>query len=869
MAAVSAQITRESSAESNINVQSPHAVAASAGVMDIDRDSQQPPDSTPPTSVSVSESRSMENIKPAENDAALQLSGGRPKRSRTGKPNYNLKDLSEAQLPMGKMSSNRNASGLSGRTLVNRAEVNEHTHIEDEDEEPFTAKVDKALNTDWELPAGSPKGKGKSPARVQRRPSVKERVKEVKEGFKEAGKRAAGKAGSLKSSLGKRSHGIMESTKRSLGMVEEAPSPVKNKMLKELDIVGKKGILDEIDLDADYSAPPRPTKRAKTSTSAPLQELAQPTGPLQKTSDGKRVKKWHSQGLFVGQEPDFDPAVPGSKKLQKKKRPVSSSSTTDAKEDTKPAKPLGFVLPMFNHLEKEHNFIIPFDVFAPSLKKGDEKPKDWHRVNRNRLVGEAKELWEKEEKLPTSACVCKPPADGESGCDYDCLNRVMQYECNDKNCSLDASMCNNRAFAQLAARTKKGGAFDVGVEVVKTDQRGFGIRACRSFAAGQIIMEYTGEIISEGECQRRMREDYKDKACYYLMELERNLVIDGTKGSMARFINHSCAPNCEVRMLKVDGTPRMAVFAGEDGVMTGEELTYDYNFDNFGDAAQKCYCGASNCRGTLSRRLNASELKKQKVLDEARRKVAAEAMARAQKEEKAKAAAKTARGSGWTGWLAVDDPETKARLKAEKAAKEEAEKNSVRAARLAKRRGSLPAATAEKVQAVAEPKRRKTMNHSAPVSRRKSGVEKEEETPLVRSASHKSARRTSTGSRFTEDLVEDRPTSRRGIITKKTTIAVPMIDESADEEITVSPAAKRTSTASRAPPKADVQAKAGAEDEGEDEDGDVQMSDLVAPSASAPPKRNNSIRNRIEKVVKSTSKIGGGLRQSTLNFGKK
>ncbi|KXL50524.1 MAG: hypothetical protein FE78DRAFT_137712, partial [Acidomyces sp. 'richmondensis'] len=147
---------------------------------------------------------------------------------------------------------------------------------------------------------------------------------------------------------------------------------------------------------------------------------------------------------------------------------------------------------------------------------------------------------------------------------------------------------------------KKGGPYEVGVEVIKTTNRGFGVRSCRAFRPGQIIMEYTGEIISEAECQRRMREDYKDKQCYYLMELERGLIIDGTKGSMARFINHSCEPNCEVRMVKVNGTPRMGVFAGDDGISTGVELTYDYNFDNFGNTRQICYCGAPTCRGFLS-----------------------------------------------------------------------------------------------------------------------------------------------------------------------------------------------------------------------------------------------------------------------------
>lgn len=853
MAAVATQLTRESTTEShilsNIDVDMASATSASASI-DIDAEA---PASTPPTS--ISDSRSMESMK--VEDAAVSNSGGRPKRVRSGVTNYNLKALSEAQLPMSKISGSRNASGLSGRTLVNRADLAEE---DDEDEaEPFVAKIDKALNPDWELPAGSPKGKGKSPARVQRRPSVKDRVKDS---VKEASKKAVGKAGSLRSVLGKRGRDMMESGKRALGMAEEAPSPAKSKLLKELDLGGG-GLLDELDLDVELPAP-RPAKRAKTSTSAPLQELAQPTGPLQKTSDGKRVKKWQTEGLFVGQDANFDPARKGSKKLQKK-RPASSNSNIENQEEDQPAtkkqNAMNFSLPMFDYLEKNRDFTIPFDVFAPSLKKGDERPKDWYKINRNRLVGEAKELWEKSEKLPTSACVCRPPADGESGCDYDCLNRVMQYECNDKNCNLDPAMCNNRAFAQLAARTKKGGAFDVGVEVVKTDQRGFGVRACRSFSPGQIIMEYTGEIISEGECQRRMREDYKDKACYYLMELEKNLVIDGTKGSMARFINHSCSPNCEVRMVKVNGTPRMAVFSGDGGIMTGEELTYDYNFDNFGDAAQKCYCGAANCRGTLSRRLNASELKKQKAVDEARRKLAAEAAAKAQREEEKKKEVKKERGSGWRGWVAVDDPETKARLKAEKAAKEEAEKNSVRAARLARRRGSMGAAEVTEKPAKVDAKRRKTMNGIVATSSARQSEDTRRSTSL---------RRTSTGSKFTEDLAEgeQRPTSKRSTITKKTTVSVPIISESSgDDEIAVSPPTK---PAAAKPQVAVQEITAGAEEDEDDED--VVMSDLVAPKAKEV-KRNNSIRGRIEKAVgKAVGKAGsasGGLRQSTLNFGKK
>ena len=77
------------------------------------------------------------------------------------------------------------------------------------------------------------------------------------------------------------------------------------------------------------------------------------------------------------------------------------------------------------------------------------------------------------------------------------------------------------------------------------------------------------------------------------------MIIDATRGSVARFVNRtylplslsrsfqkyaltryqdSCEPNCRMEKWIVDNKPRMALFAGENGVETGEELTYDYNF---------------------------------------------------------------------------------------------------------------------------------------------------------------------------------------------------------------------------------------------------------------------------------------------------
>ena len=829
-----------------------------AGTKDDDSSSEGVSASTPPTSLNDSGSLGSAKAAVEPMDAIEEETTRRPKRARSSVSTYNLKQLTEAQ-DQENAGSKRNISGLTGLTLV-----------DDEDESPYGNKTDKAMNTmDWEATT-PPVRRSPRTAKVQRRPSVKDRVK-----------KAAGKVGSV---LGKRSREVMEAGKRKLGMSEIEESPQAKKVLKELD-TGTKGVLDEMDLsDEEFVAPARPAKRARTSAKAPLRDVDQtvaPTAAPLNITSGKRTKKWQKEGLYVGQDPEMDPSQVGGgagrNKLQKK-RPESSASNASEMTDAASSKAPFMTLPMFSYLDKTRDFIIPYDIYAPSYKKGDEKPKDWSKINRNRLVGEARDLWERSEKLPASACVCQKPAPGQQGCEDDCLNRVMQYECNDDNCNLDASECGNRSFAELAARTKKGGPFDVGVEVIKTPNRGFGVRSCRTFSPGQIIMEYTGEIISEAECQRRMREDYKDKQCYYLMELERGLIIDGTKGSMARFINHSCEPNCEVRMVKVNGTPRMAVFAGDQGVMTGEELTYDYNFDNFGTTQQICYCGAPNCRGFLSKRLNAAEQKKlAKEEVERRKKAAEEAIKRAQAEAKKKQV-QSDRGSSWRGWIAVDDPEVKERLKAEKKEREEAEKNSSRARRMAARLSGVPAADSKPPTPKQEvPKRRKSVQ-AAPKEPATEPVNTIEHTTVGASVvktttKRKHMRTTSTGSRFTEEL--SRPSSMQTLseTIKETKVSVSTTEvhkettRLVNEPSTAAGAEMQDREDSTEIPETVSSSSAGSE---------IQVADKSSGLSRTASKGKEVLRGvgqavkkgllGFEKGGSGSKNAGGKLRQSTLNF---
>jgi len=108
--------------------------------------------------------------------------------------------------------------------------------------------------------------------------------------------------------------------------------------------------------------------------------------------------------------------------------------------------------------------------------------------------------------------------------------------------------------------------------------------------------------VTQKECMRRLSYDYIGEKHKYLMVLARDLVVDATrKGNYARFINHSCEPNCEVQMWVVDGVPRLGIFAKKEIEKNGE-LSLNYNFKRFGDEKIECYCGAPSCSRVLGKK---------------------------------------------------------------------------------------------------------------------------------------------------------------------------------------------------------------------------------------------------------------------------
>ncbi|XP_050545151.1 uncharacterized protein LOC126907706 [Daktulosphaira vitifoliae] len=178
---------------------------------------------------------------------------------------------------------------------------------------------------------------------------------------------------------------------------------------------------------------------------------------------------------------------------------------------------------------------------------------------------------------------------GKIGCGDQCLNRLLKIECG-SSCSLKR-YCSNKQFQNKQFKKTK---------LFKTDNKGYGICALEDIPKGVLIYEYVGEVIDYNEmCNRLKKKIYKN--LNYMVQLNSDEIIDSTsKGNVTRFINHSCDPNSVGEKWHVLGQSRMGFFSTRP-IMKGEEITFDYSFQVFGDGAQICYCGSSKCRGYISK----------------------------------------------------------------------------------------------------------------------------------------------------------------------------------------------------------------------------------------------------------------------------
>jgi len=130
---------------------------------------------------------------------------------------------------------------------------------------------------------------------------------------------------------------------------------------------------------------------------------------------------------------------------------------------------------------------------------------------------------------------------------------------------------------------------------------GSGVYAAREILKGTRVVEYLGDRITHSEADERYEFKGQDDGHTFLFVASRRVVIDaGVNGNEARFINHSCDPNCET---VIEGE-RVFIEALRD-IKPGEELGYEYGltWESTDDpdelANYACRCGAAKCRGTM------------------------------------------------------------------------------------------------------------------------------------------------------------------------------------------------------------------------------------------------------------------------------
>uniref|UniRef100_A0A0X3PPN7 Histone-lysine N-methyltransferase 2C n=1 Tax=Schistocephalus solidus TaxID=70667 RepID=A0A0X3PPN7_SCHSO len=126
-----------------------------------------------------------------------------------------------------------------------------------------------------------------------------------------------------------------------------------------------------------------------------------------------------------------------------------------------------------------------------------------------------------------------------------------------------------------------------------------GLFALRAFRSDELICEYTGELIRNIICDlREVRYQAAGVDCY-MFRVDNDWVIDATyAGNFARFINHSCQPNCDAKIVTIGDRGHIAIIA-KRRIIPGEELTYDYRFPKEADKLL-CNCGRIGCRKYLN-----------------------------------------------------------------------------------------------------------------------------------------------------------------------------------------------------------------------------------------------------------------------------
>ncbi|PNH08632.1 Histone-lysine N-methyltransferase ASHH2 [Tetrabaena socialis] len=181
-------------------------------------------------------------------------------------------------------------------------------------------------------------------------------------------------------------------------------------------------------------------------------------------------------------------------------------------------------------------------------------PAVWQLLKDNVLAHRKRKCQDEDDIM---ICHCKPVYRGGDGCGPDCINRMLCIECVPGFCPSEEK-CTNQMFSKRMYAN---------LEIRRAGAKGFGLFALEDIKAGQFIIEYIGHAWR-------------------------------AQGNISRFINHSCEPNCETQKWLVRGELAIGLFAARD-IPKDCELTFDYNFERYGDKPMRCYCNSNGCRSFI------------------------------------------------------------------------------------------------------------------------------------------------------------------------------------------------------------------------------------------------------------------------------
>ncbi|XP_061522122.1 histone-lysine N-methyltransferase 2C-like isoform X2 [Phycodurus eques] len=151
--------------------------------------------------------------------------------------------------------------------------------------------------------------------------------------------------------------------------------------------------------------------------------------------------------------------------------------------------------------------------------------------------------------------------------------------------------------SKLAQYRRMKADWKTNVYLARSRIQGLGLYAARDIEKCTMVIEYIGAIIRSEVANRKERLYESQNRGVYMFRIDNDYVIDATiTGGPARYINHSCAPNCITEVVSVDKENKIIISSCRR-IQKGEELSYDYKFDLEDDQHKiPCHCGAFNCR---------------------------------------------------------------------------------------------------------------------------------------------------------------------------------------------------------------------------------------------------------------------------------